>query len=230
MTGTGPSPEGAGLLSQAAVDQESCAENGRTNFNIPGGGPVCVNPWPAGSDNGGATAPGVTATEVKVIAYVPNAEMMAAGTGGQPPVNQATGEPATPGDSIVDSLKLYEYATTNLGSFQLWGRTPVVEIIEASGADEAAERADALAVIDKAPFLVADLTGTATGGSGVFAAAVAAQGIVVTSAATTTRSALSRARTAGTTRPTPMPHRSSLRPSWARRSVAALRNTRVTRR
>ena len=184
MTGTGPSPEGAGLLSQAAVDQDSCAENGRTNFNVAGGGPFCVNPWPEGSDNGGETAPGVTATEVKVIAYVPNDQMMAAGTGGQPAVNQATGEPASAGDSVIDTLAIYEYAVENLQSFQLWGRTPVVEIVEASGVDEAAQRADALAVIDKQPFLVADLTATATGGAPIFSAAVAAQEIVVASAST----------------------------------------------
>jgi hypothetical protein len=183
MTGTGPSP--AGLLTQEAVDQDTCNANGRTTFNIVGGGPFCVNPWSDGSDNGGATATGVTATEVKVIAYIPNAQMLAAGTGAAPPVNQATGETATPADSVNDTLELYDYAVEQFGAFQLWGRQPIIEIVEASGSDETAQRADALAVIDKQPFIVADLVGTATGGSPVFAAAVAAQGIVVASASTT---------------------------------------------
>ena len=71
-SGTGPQPKGLGLGSAAALAQKSCTQNGRTSFNIVGGGPFCVNPWPDGKDNGGATAPGVTATEVKVVAYIPN--------------------------------------------------------------------------------------------------------------------------------------------------------------
>ncbi len=43
--GTGPSPKGAGLLSKAALAQDTCTEGGRTNFYYAGNGPFCVNPW-----------------------------------------------------------------------------------------------------------------------------------------------------------------------------------------
>src|SRR6478736_7130875 len=82
--GTGPQPAGLGLGSKAALSQDNCAPDGHTNFNTVGGGPFCVNPWPAGKDNGGATAPGVTKTSVTVVAYVPTPEMISA-AGGQPP-------------------------------------------------------------------------------------------------------------------------------------------------
>jgi hypothetical protein len=121
---------------------------------------------------------------VKVVVYVPNADMVAAGTGGAPPTNQATGEVASAADAVADGLEIYEYATENFETFQLWGRTPVVEIVEASGTDEAAQRADALAVIDKQPFMVIDLTATAAGGAPFFSAAVSAQDIVVASSST----------------------------------------------
>jgi hypothetical protein len=186
MVGTGEPPEGSGLLSQAALDQPTCNPNGRTNLNVVGGGPFCVNPWPAGSDNGGATAQGVTATEVSIIAYVPNAEMIGADAAtAAPPKNQATGEGATAAEAIADQLELENYLTDTVGSFQLWGRKPKIEIVEASGPDETAQRADALAVIAKHPFMVVDMTGTAKNGAPVFSAAVANEKIVTVSASST---------------------------------------------
>ena len=182
MEGTGPSPEGAGLLSQDAVDQASCSGDGQTNSSFAGGGPYCVNPWPEGSDNGGETAPGVTATEVQVIGYIP-ADAENAG-GSEAPVNRATGEPATIDDALADLLEVYDYLTNEVGTFQLWGRTPKIEFVEASGEDETAQRADALEVIDKRPFMVVDLTRTSSGGAPVFSAAVAAEDIVVVSSST----------------------------------------------
>src|SRR5262245_35062260 len=64
MEGTGSPPKGSGLFSKAALTQEHCADNGRTWVGYEGGGPWCVDPWPAGKDNGGATSQGVTATDV----------------------------------------------------------------------------------------------------------------------------------------------------------------------
>ena len=58
--GTGPQPAGLGLGSKAALAQDNCADNGRTSLALEGTGPRCVNPWPAGKNNGGATAQGVT--------------------------------------------------------------------------------------------------------------------------------------------------------------------------
>ncbi len=183
--GTGPQPKGQGLGSTAALAGKSCTENGRTSFNVVGGGPFCVNPWPAGQSNGGATAQGVTAKEVKVVAYLPDEQQAASGTGAAAPKNQATGQTAKIADTITDFQKVYDYAQKQLGTFQLWGRTPKFEIVTQSGTDETAQRADALAVINKKPFMVFDMTGTSTGGSPVFSSTVAARKIVVVSASTT---------------------------------------------
>ena len=182
--GTGPQPKGQGLGSAAALAQKSCTENGRTSFNIVGGGPFCVNPWPAGKSNGGATAPGVTAKEVKVVAYVPNEEQISSASGAALPKNRATGATAKIPDTITDYQKVYDYAQAQLGTYQLWGRTPKIEIVASTGADETAQRADALEVINRKPFMVVDMTGTATGGAPVFSSTVAARKIIVVSAST----------------------------------------------
>ena len=57
--GTGPSPKGAGLLSKAALAQDTCADTGRTT-STPGERAVVCEPVARGKNNGGATAPGVT--------------------------------------------------------------------------------------------------------------------------------------------------------------------------
>ena len=104
--GTGPQPKGQGLGSSAALAQETCAPNGHTTLNYEGSGPFCVNPWPEGKNNGGATAPGVTATEVKVVAYIPNDSM---DVGSSKPTNRATGAMAELPDTITDFQKIYDY-------------------------------------------------------------------------------------------------------------------------
>ena len=179
LEGTGPSP--AGLLTEEALAQPGCNENGRTDLNIIGGGPFCVRPFAEGEDNGGATAPGVTATEVKVVIYSPNAQMMGFSS---TPTNQATGQPTTPELALADFGTLYDQLVAD-GTYQLWGRRPVFELVEASGPDEAAQRADAVEVIERQPFMVVDITATTAGGAAVFSTAVAARDIVVVSASTT---------------------------------------------
>ena len=183
--GTGPQPTGLGLGSAAALAQKTCTPNGHTSFNFVGGGPFCVNPWPAGKNNGGATAPGVTAKDVTIVAYVPNDQMLAAGTAADKPKNQATGQTASVADSITDFQKVYDFADQQLGTYQLWGRHPKFEIVTASGTDETSQRADALEAINRKPFMVVDLTATGTGGAPVFASTVAAHKILTVSAATT---------------------------------------------
>ena len=188
--GTGPQPKGLGLGSAAALAQESCNENGRTNFVYLGTGPFCVNPWEAGKDNGGATAPGVTATDVKVVVYQPNEAMLSAESdaGVQVPVNQATKERATVEQAFTDFAAVYDYAIETYGTYELWGRTPVYEFVTASGTDEAAQRADALEVIARKPFMVYDASHPVSGAE-VFSATVAARKILVTSASTNNESA-----------------------------------------
>ena len=179
--GTGPQPPGLGLGSKEALSQKNSAPNGHTNFNFVGGGPFCVNPWPAGKDNGGATAPGVTKTSVKVVVYIPTLEMISA-SGGLAPKNAVTGQTATPTEVFGEWQTVYDYIQKNLGTYQLWGRTPDIEMVTASGSDETAQRADAVAVIAKKPFMVYDVTGVQTGGAAVFTQMLAARKIVVASA------------------------------------------------
>ena len=121
MEGTGPAPKGVGLFSDAALAQEGCAENGRMSFTYEGSGQWCVNPWPAGKKNGGATAEGVSATEVKVVAYLPNEQMLGEETAAGPK-NQASGDPAPLQDVMRDWQRVYEYAVETYGAYQLWGR------------------------------------------------------------------------------------------------------------
>ncbi len=187
--GTGPQPKGLGMGSKAALAQDTCNENGRTNFVYIGTGPLCVNPWEEGDDNGGATAPGVTATEVKVVIYQPNEAMLSAQSdaGGQVPVNQATRERVTVEAAFTDFAAVYQYAIDTYGTYQLWGRTPVFEFVTASGTDEAAQRADALEVIARKPFMVYDASHPVTGAE-VFSATLAGRKILVTSASTNNES------------------------------------------
>ncbi len=181
--GTGPQPKGLGLGSPEALAQKNCAPNGHTNFNAVGTGPFCVNPWADGKDNGGATAPGVTATSVKVVVYIPSEQSFASSQ--VVPKNQATNQTATLPDAIADWQKVYDYAQQTIKPYQFWGRTIDMELVTATGSDETAQRADALEVISKKPFMVFDLTRGSTGGAPVFSAAVAARKIIVASASTT---------------------------------------------
>jgi hypothetical protein len=177
------------LRSPAALAQEFCAENGRMWINTVGGGPACVNPWPDGRNNGAATASGVTATEVKVVLYIPNDEMLATerGLGAAQPMNRVTNSRGTITDSVADLRAAIDHAIEQYGSYQLWGRTPVFEFVTATGRDEAAQRAGAVEVITRRPFMVADMTDAASGGAAVFSAAVAARKILVVSPSTTPR-------------------------------------------
>ena len=75
---------------------------------------------------------------------------------------------------------------------ELWGRKPVYDIVTASGADETAQRADAVSVIAKKPFMVFDLISNSTGAP-VFSSLVADKKIVVWSAATDAENGASQA-------------------------------------
>ena len=172
--GTGPQPKGLGLGSEAALRQSTCNPNGHTSFVYVGAGPFCVNPWPDGKDNGGATAPGVTGTEVKVVVYYPNQQMAdaQAAAGGQAATNRATGARTTIQDVVRDFDDVYQYANKAYGTWQTWGRKPVYGFVMATGPDEAAQRADALEVIAMKPFIVIDAANVVSG-SPVFAASCA---------------------------------------------------------
>jgi hypothetical protein len=186
----GAQPTGLGLGSKAALAQSTCnATTKHTKFAVDSGdpqsgGPFCVNPWPAGSKNGGATAPGVTATTVKVVVYYPNAAMTAAekAAGGAPPINQATGQDGTWPDAIKDFDTVYQYANQHYGTFQTWGRKPVYSFVQATGSDEASQRADALTVEQMKPFIVIDASNQNAGGT-FFESEMAKAHIIVNGAA-----------------------------------------------
>ena len=167
MKGTGPQPSGLGLFSKAALAQEQCSKNGRMWFSTEGTGPYCVNPWPKGKSNGGATAPGVTATEVKVVVYYSDSP-----------------QAATFPQSVDDTQAAYQYASDTFHTYQLWGRKPVYEMVQLSGADETAQRADALKVIAMKPFMVMDISDPSKGAP-IFATTVANAKILVASSSTT---------------------------------------------
>ena len=93
--------------------------------------------------------------------------------------------PALVPDVIRDARTAYEYAEENLHTYQTWGRTIDFEIVEASGADETAQRADVTAIAAKRPFIVFDETRWATGGAPALRAALAAKKILTISGSTT---------------------------------------------
>jgi hypothetical protein len=109
--------------------------------------PPCVEPFEG--DNGGATSPGVTGDEVKIIYYSsdpandPLGAAMIGGIGAD--VNADTAQEAV--DRYADIYNQY---------FETYGRTVVVESFIGSGAsdDVAAAKADAIAIAEKEPFAV----------------------------------------------------------------------------
>lgn len=180
--GTGPGVRAAGMGSRAALAQETCdRESGRTNFQFVGAGPYCVRPWDGSARNGARTASGVTATDVKVVIYAPNDQMVAAqqATGASSPVtDRSTGAPGSYEAMISDYDEVYQHAIREFGTYQTWGRNPVFEVVVASGTDEASQRADAVRVIAEKPFMVMDVSNLNIGAP-VFAQVVANERIIV---------------------------------------------------
>jgi hypothetical protein len=146
--------------------------------------PPCVTPW-AAKNNGGATASGVTKDSIKVVVYTATDEEIRQGPSTGVPTNRATGAPGDFSQAVKDMLAVFAH-----GEWETYGRSVDLEIVNRSGTDEAAQRADALAVSGMKPFYVADLT---TGGSPIFAAAVANSKIIVQSAAGTAEDAARQA-------------------------------------
>ncbi len=188
-TGTpGPQVAGVGIGSKAALAQDTCdPATKRTNFASMGTGALCVNPWPVGKGNGGATAPGVTKDTVNVVVYYGNDAMAAAerAAGGRLPVNQVNGQPGTWADSFKDFDEVFQYAIEKFGTYQTWGRKPAYEFVEASGPDEAAQRADAVKIKAMKPFIVIDASNQ-NSGAPVFEAEMANAEIIVNGAAAST--------------------------------------------
>ncbi len=159
--GTGKPPAGSGINTPAAYANPDCNQDagpyGRIGFVFEQAGPVCLPEW-KGKNNGGATYQGVTKDSVKVVALVPNEQQMAAVDSRQRPINYATGGEGTVQDALSDNLAAYEHA---FGGTYTYGRDIELEFVTSTGNDEAAQRADAVAVKAKKPFVVLDNVTTA---------------------------------------------------------------------
>ena len=173
-SGGPPSGSAAGVGSAAALAAPNC-DPATHRIKLPSFlAPPCVDPWPAGSNNGGATAQGVTATTVKVVVLVAGA----ANDRTTPPeviYNQATKGHGTEQDAVLDETAMFSHVV------QTWGRTVQYSFVQASGADEVSQRADAVAVRAMKPFAVIDAAEYApakgtipSGGGTVFDQAVSA--------------------------------------------------------
>jgi hypothetical protein len=169
--GVAPPNEGTGIGTPAAMDRPDCSVGdqytayGRLNSFAEGTGPICVRQFEDGEDNGGATATGVTADAITVVLLVPAADAQ-----GQGATNRATGQPGNDRDAFHDLIvPMMQY-------YETWGRSLDVRFVDSSGSDEAAQRADALAVLELDPFAV--INGD-TSGLDVFEAEIAKAGTLV---------------------------------------------------
>jgi hypothetical protein len=109
--------------------------------------PPCVEPFTG--DNGGATSPGVTADEVKIIYYQANFSLDPSSTA----LLQATGADT---NSETARQAIEDYAALYNEVFETYGRRVVIETYTATGPgdDADAARADALAIAEREPFAV----------------------------------------------------------------------------
>ncbi|MEX1008344.1 MAG: hypothetical protein WD271_10930 [Acidimicrobiia bacterium] len=162
---------GSGVGTKEALAQPDCDPNtGRLQFQFYGAAP-CVRAWKDGADNGGATAQGVSADSIKVVVLVPPEDKDKSSVNGGIK-NQATGANGLSKDAVLDENAVLAH------SYHTWGRTVEYEFVEATGTDETAQRADAVAVVAKQPFAVMDTAVFASGGGGlVFQQAVARAGV-----------------------------------------------------
>ena len=149
-----------GMGTSAALDNPRCraespqgepllAGYGRFDSTVVGGGPVCVKEWKAGTDNGGATWQGVTKDKITVVAVLPND-------------TQLETDPVTPKHKADKSPSTYENAIHDvvipqMQYFETWGRDLEIKYVTSSGSDEAAQRADVVAVKEMKPFAVFNL-------------------------------------------------------------------------
>ena len=143
----GSGDSGAGTAA-AAKNPDCDPDTGRIKFPSLAA-PLCVKEWKDGADNGGKTAQGVTKDTIKVVVLYADVVQ-----DDRSPAtlyrNQATGTFSNQRDTIIDADAVYAHA------YETWGRKVEYEFVKGSGADETAQRADAIAVASKKPFAVFD--------------------------------------------------------------------------
>ena len=151
--GAGPPVAASGMGTTAALDNPRCRHDdpkygpyGRFDSTTVGGGPVCVKPWKAGADNGGATSQGVTKDKVTVVAVLPNDTQL--GSDPVTPTHAADMSPSTYENAVHD------YVLPLMKFYETWGRDLEIKFVKSSGSDEAAQRADVVTIKAMKPFAV----------------------------------------------------------------------------
>jgi hypothetical protein len=128
----------------------------------------CVEPFEG--DNGGATATGVTADTVKIVAYVSDPEIDPVGAS----LIIGAGANLDP-DAATDTMR--DYVDVFNAVFETYGRTVEIEFFTGTGPsdDRVAARNDAIAIAEREPFLV---VGGPTLAGAVFNEELAARGVI----------------------------------------------------
>jgi hypothetical protein len=184
-----PTP-GSGMGTAAALNNPKCQKGeqygpyGRFNSTFVGGGPVCVKPWTASANNGGATYQGVTKNAVTIVFVVPNQAEINKVPGTAPVKRDGSGNPGSYQDAIHDLLTAY------MKYYETWGRDINVKYVVSTGDDEASQRADAVTIEAMKPFAVVDFSPT---GLDVLDTEMAKQKLVTFGYSTNTRKALEQA-------------------------------------
>lgn len=141
---TGPATNVITLPSGAKVGPDCDTARGR--IKVPSSlAPPCMEPF--SGNNGGSTAQGVTAKEIKVIYYQPQAD----------PATQAALTAAGAANTDDEQWDTYQKYNEYFNRFyEGWGRKVVLERVRGSGEpdDPAAASADAATVVSKKPFAV----------------------------------------------------------------------------
>jgi hypothetical protein len=172
----GPFVPASGAGTKSALNSPECDKSdGRLAYPYQQRAP-CTRPMKSGESNGGATTMGVTKDKIKIVLLLGTHEQQDAARnmpGGSAPVDHATNQPAYIEDSYPDWQEALDH------SFNLWGRKLEFVTVHPTGADEAAQRADALSVAEMKPFAVVSSAPATAGGGQVFAADLVAKKIIV---------------------------------------------------
>ena len=162
-----PSPPG-GAGGAKFGSGPNCRPDGRQN-QIWLYAPICVEPWPKGADNGGATDQGVTADKILIVRFLPQVD----------PATQAAFRGVGAEDAREDQKRIYEVLRRYMNTHtETYGREVVFQDVEASGpsTNDEAMKADAIRVAREIkPFSVFGQTL-----SSVFAEELAQQGVPCT--------------------------------------------------
>ena len=127
------------LTAASAAPAGAACDPATGKLAVPSGySPPCVEPWPGG-DNGGATAPGVTADTITVALYQAQPDLL----------QQAFFENSGSDESLAKERQTtQDYADYFSAHYELYGRTIKLVTVKASGApdDDVAAKADAIKV------------------------------------------------------------------------------------